>query len=167
MVVAVSLGVTGTKNYAANNCWLTLENNLIYWAFVAPAATVVFVSVHLSLFSNEALILTVINAFRPLFILLLNFNSLSYPRIVLFSRRPKDLNLPLVCLSGQFHSFCFLTATYKSCFKVPRQNDSHATSKSVAATIKCSSSSPGNHVVIWFSDVHFLYNCVPLFVHSL
>lgn len=55
LIVAVSLGVTGTKNYAANNCWLSLENGLIYWAFVAPAATVVFVSIHLlSLFSNEA-----------------------------------------------------------------------------------------------------------------
>lgn len=117
--------------------------------------------------SNKALILTLINAFRPLFILILNFNSLSHSRIVLFSRRPKDLNLCLVCLSGQFHSFCFLTATHKSCFKVPRQNDSHSTCKSVAATIKCSSSSLGNHVVIWFSNVHFLYNCVPLFVHGL
>ncbi|KAK2566272.1 Adhesion G protein-coupled receptor L2, partial [Acropora cervicornis] len=42
--VAASLGVTGTENYAADNCWLSLENGLIYWAFVAPTGTVVFVN---------------------------------------------------------------------------------------------------------------------------
>ncbi|XP_074616317.1 adhesion G protein-coupled receptor L3-like isoform X2 [Acropora palmata] len=44
LIVAASLGVTGTENYAADNCWLSLENGLIYWAFVAPTGTVVFVN---------------------------------------------------------------------------------------------------------------------------
>ena len=58
LIVAASLGVTGTKNYAADNCWLSLENGLIYWAFVAPAGTVVFVSIHLLYFQMK---LTVMN----------------------------------------------------------------------------------------------------------
>lgn len=48
LIVAVSLAVTGTKKYAASNCWLTLERGLIYWAFVGPVAVVIFVSLHLA-----------------------------------------------------------------------------------------------------------------------
>ena len=43
-MVAVPLVVTGTKTYAASNCWLTLEHGIIYWAFVAPVTIVIFVS---------------------------------------------------------------------------------------------------------------------------
>ncbi|XP_022799408.1 adhesion G-protein coupled receptor D1-like [Stylophora pistillata] len=39
-IVAISLAVSGTKSYAANNCWLTAERWLIYWAFVAPVAVI-------------------------------------------------------------------------------------------------------------------------------
>lgn len=46
-IVAVSLtvAVTGTKPYAVNNCWLTVEHGIIYWAFVAPVASVILVSI--------------------------------------------------------------------------------------------------------------------------
>ncbi|XP_068724587.1 adhesion G protein-coupled receptor L4-like isoform X2 [Montipora capricornis] len=50
LIVSASLSVTGTKNYAASNCWLTLENGLIYWAFVAPVAAVVFINCVLFIF---------------------------------------------------------------------------------------------------------------------
>ena len=60
LIVAVSLAVTGTKKYAASNCWLTLERGLIYWAFVGPVAVVIFVSMHLpengSFFQNICLL---------------------------------------------------------------------------------------------------------------
>lgn len=44
-IVAISLAVSGTKSYAANNCWLTAERWLIYWAFVAPVAVILVVSI--------------------------------------------------------------------------------------------------------------------------
>jgi len=49
-IVAVSLAVTGTKSYAASNCWLTLEHGLIYWAFVGPVALIILVNSVLFIF---------------------------------------------------------------------------------------------------------------------
>ena len=45
-IVAASLTVTvtGTKPNAMDNCWLTLQHGVIYWAFVAPVALVIVVS---------------------------------------------------------------------------------------------------------------------------
>ncbi|CAH3014708.1 unnamed protein product, partial [Porites evermanni] len=43
-VVGMSLIVTGIDKYVANNCWLTLEHNILYCAFVAPAAMIVLVN---------------------------------------------------------------------------------------------------------------------------
>ena len=43
-IVAVSLVLTGTENYAADNCWLPNEYGIIYWTFVAPVAIIVLVS---------------------------------------------------------------------------------------------------------------------------
>ena len=45
-IVAASLAVkqTGTKPSAVDNCWLTVEYGIIYWAFVTPVALVVLVS---------------------------------------------------------------------------------------------------------------------------
>ena len=47
-IVAASLTVTvtGTKPYAMDNCWLTLEHGVIYWAFVGPVALVILVSIY-------------------------------------------------------------------------------------------------------------------------
>ena len=44
-VVGLSLIVTGIEKYVAENCWLTLEHNILYCAFVAPAALIVLVSI--------------------------------------------------------------------------------------------------------------------------
>ena len=41
----MSLIVIGIDKYVADNCWLTLENNILYCAFVAPAAMIVLVSI--------------------------------------------------------------------------------------------------------------------------
>ncbi|XP_078355749.1 adhesion G-protein coupled receptor D1-like, partial [Oculina patagonica] len=49
-IVAVSLVVTRTQTYAADNCWLTLEHGIIYWAFVAPVAIIVFINTVLFIF---------------------------------------------------------------------------------------------------------------------
>lgn len=49
-IVAISLAATGTKSYAARNCWLTSERCLIYWAFVAPVAVVVLINSALLIF---------------------------------------------------------------------------------------------------------------------
>ncbi|PFX22240.1 putative G-protein coupled receptor 133 [Stylophora pistillata] len=49
-IVAISLAATGTKSYAAKNCWLTTERCLIYWAFVAPVAVVVLINSALLIF---------------------------------------------------------------------------------------------------------------------
>ncbi|CAH3014706.1 unnamed protein product [Porites evermanni] len=43
-VVGMSLIVTGIDKYVAENCWLTLEHNILYCAFVAPAAMIVLVN---------------------------------------------------------------------------------------------------------------------------
>ena len=45
MTFMVTLIVTGIEKYVAENCWLTLEHNLLYCAFVAPAAMIVLVSI--------------------------------------------------------------------------------------------------------------------------
>ena len=45
MTFIVTLTVTGIEKYVAENCWLTLEHNLLYSAFVAPAAMIVLVSI--------------------------------------------------------------------------------------------------------------------------
>ena len=41
----MSLIVIGIDKYVADNCWLTFEHNILYCAFVAPAATIVLVSI--------------------------------------------------------------------------------------------------------------------------
>ena len=41
----MSLIVIGIDKYVADNCWLTLEHNILYCAFVAPAAMIVLVSI--------------------------------------------------------------------------------------------------------------------------
>ncbi|XP_022805994.1 adhesion G-protein coupled receptor D1-like, partial [Stylophora pistillata] len=43
-IVAVSLVLTGTENYAADNCWLPNEYGIIYWTFVAPVAIIVLIN---------------------------------------------------------------------------------------------------------------------------
>ncbi|KAM7426751.1 hypothetical protein ABFA07_022004 [Porites harrisoni] len=43
-VVGMSLIVIGVDKYVADNCWLTLEHNILYCAFVAPAAIIVLVN---------------------------------------------------------------------------------------------------------------------------
>ncbi|XP_073234648.1 adhesion G protein-coupled receptor L3-like [Porites lutea] len=43
-VVGMSLIVTGIDKYVAENCWLTLEHNILYCAFVAPAAMIILVN---------------------------------------------------------------------------------------------------------------------------
>ena len=45
MTFIVTLTVTGIEKYVADNCWLTLEHNILYCAFVAPAAMIVLVSI--------------------------------------------------------------------------------------------------------------------------
>nr|XP_058941693.1 adhesion G protein-coupled receptor L3-like [Pocillopora verrucosa] len=50
LIVAISLAVTGIKSYAANNCWLTTEHWLIYWAFVAPVAVILLINSILLIF---------------------------------------------------------------------------------------------------------------------
>ncbi|CAH3042153.1 unnamed protein product [Pocillopora meandrina] len=50
LIVAISLTVTGIKSYAANNCWLTTEHWLIYWAFVAPVAIILLINSILFIF---------------------------------------------------------------------------------------------------------------------
>lgn len=50
LIVAISLTVTGIKSYAANNCWLTTEHWLIYWAFVAPVAVILLINSILLIF---------------------------------------------------------------------------------------------------------------------
>lgn len=44
LIVAVSLVLTGTDHYTANNCWLTTEYGIIYWTFVAPVAIIVLIN---------------------------------------------------------------------------------------------------------------------------
>ena len=44
-IVGVTLIVTGIEKYVAEHCWLTLEHNILYCAFVAPAAMIVLVSI--------------------------------------------------------------------------------------------------------------------------
>ena len=46
MAASLTVTVTGTKPYAMDNCWLTLEHGVIYWAFVAPVALVILVSIY-------------------------------------------------------------------------------------------------------------------------
>ena len=45
MTFIVTFIVTGIEKYGAENCWLTLEHNLLYCAFVAPAAIIVLVRI--------------------------------------------------------------------------------------------------------------------------
>ena len=45
MTFIVTFIVTGIEKYVAENCWLTLEHNILYCAFVAPAAMIVLVSI--------------------------------------------------------------------------------------------------------------------------
>ncbi|PFX15772.1 putative G-protein coupled receptor 133 [Stylophora pistillata] len=49
-IVAISLIATGTKLNTANNCWLTPEHGVIYWAFAAPVATVIIINSILLIF---------------------------------------------------------------------------------------------------------------------